>query len=134
MTVMVTLCLWYVVGMKLVCPMSKFPQAPFAQAPFGECRLILEVVLGCPDFLPPALLGAIPEKKRRSVEPSVQKKKKKSPDMSRKGIFRAELKNQKDKLNGTNGFLPKVCGLLWFSGKFCGFLRFSAKICAPEML
>ena len=38
MTVMVTPCLWYVVGMKLVCPMSKFPQAPFARAPFGECR------------------------------------------------------------------------------------------------
>ena len=37
MTVMVTPCLWYVVGMKLVCPMSKFPQAPFARAPFGEC-------------------------------------------------------------------------------------------------
>ena len=33
---MVTPCLWYVVGMKLVCPMSKFPQAPFARAPFGE--------------------------------------------------------------------------------------------------
>ena len=30
MTVMVTPCLWYVVGMNLVCPMSKFPQAPFA--------------------------------------------------------------------------------------------------------
>ena len=39
MTVMVTPCLWYVVGMKLVCPMSKFPQAPFARAPFGESRL-----------------------------------------------------------------------------------------------
>ena len=38
MTVTVTPCLWYVVGMKLVCPMSKFPQAPFARAPFGECR------------------------------------------------------------------------------------------------
>ena len=38
MTVMVTPCLWYVIGMKLVCPMSKFPQAPFARAPFGECR------------------------------------------------------------------------------------------------
>ena len=38
MTVMVNPCLWYVVGMKLVCPMSKFPQAPFARAPFGECR------------------------------------------------------------------------------------------------
>ena len=38
LTVMVTPCLWYVVGMKLVCPMSKFPQAPFARAPFGECR------------------------------------------------------------------------------------------------
>ena len=36
MTVMVTPCLWYVVGMKLVCPMSKFPQAPFARAPFLE--------------------------------------------------------------------------------------------------
>ena len=34
MTVMVTPCLWYVVGMNLVCPMSKFPQAPFARAPF----------------------------------------------------------------------------------------------------
>ena len=41
MTVMVFSCLWYVVGMKLVCPMSKFPQAPFARAPFGECRLNL---------------------------------------------------------------------------------------------
>ena len=30
MTVMVTPCLWYVVGMNLVCPMSQFPQAPFA--------------------------------------------------------------------------------------------------------
>ena len=38
MTVIVTPCLWYVVGMKLVCPMSKFPQAPFARAPLGECR------------------------------------------------------------------------------------------------
>ena len=38
MTVMVTPCLWYVFGMKLVCPMSKFPQAPFARAPFGERR------------------------------------------------------------------------------------------------
>ena len=38
MTVMVAPCLWYVVGMKLVCPVSKFPQAPFARAPFGECR------------------------------------------------------------------------------------------------
>ena len=38
MTVMVTTCLWDVVGMKLVCAMSKFPQAPFARAPFGECR------------------------------------------------------------------------------------------------
>ena len=42
MTVMVTPCLWYVVGMKLVCPMSKFPQAPFARAPFGECRFSRE--------------------------------------------------------------------------------------------
>ena len=38
MTVMVIPCLWYVDGMNLVCPMSKFPQAPFARAPFGECR------------------------------------------------------------------------------------------------
>ena len=38
MTVIVTPCLWYVVGMKLVCPMSKIPQAPFARAPFGESR------------------------------------------------------------------------------------------------
>ena len=38
MIVMVTPCLWYVVGMNLVCPMSKFPQAPFARAPFGESR------------------------------------------------------------------------------------------------
>ena len=38
MTVMVTPCHWYVVGMNLVCPMSKFPQAPFARAPFGESR------------------------------------------------------------------------------------------------
>ena len=38
MTVMVTPCLWYVVGMKLVCPMSKSPQTPFARAPFGESR------------------------------------------------------------------------------------------------
>ena len=38
MTVMVTPCLWYVVGMNLVCPMSKFPQAPFARAPFRECQ------------------------------------------------------------------------------------------------
>ena len=40
MTVMVAPCLWYVVGMRLVCPMSKFPQAPFARAPFGECRCL----------------------------------------------------------------------------------------------
>ena len=26
MTVMATACLWYVVGMRLVCPMSKFPE------------------------------------------------------------------------------------------------------------
>ena len=39
MTVMVTPCLWYVVGMNLVCPMPKFPQAPFARAPFGESRV-----------------------------------------------------------------------------------------------
>ena len=39
LTVMVTPCLWYVVGMKLVCPMSKIPQAPFARAPFGESRI-----------------------------------------------------------------------------------------------
>ena len=38
MTVMVAPCLWYVAGMKSVCPMSKFPQAPLARAPFGECR------------------------------------------------------------------------------------------------
>ena len=38
MTVMVAPCLWYVVGMNLVCPMSKFPQAPFARAPFDESR------------------------------------------------------------------------------------------------
>ena len=38
MTVMVSPCLWCVVGMNLVCPMSQFPQAPFARAPFGECR------------------------------------------------------------------------------------------------
>ena len=38
MTIMVTPCLSYVVGMNLVCPMSKFRQAPFARAPFGECR------------------------------------------------------------------------------------------------
>ena len=31
-------CLWYVVGMNLVCPMTKFPHAPFARAPFGESR------------------------------------------------------------------------------------------------
>ena len=36
MTVMVTPCLWYVVGMKLVCPMSKFPQAPSARAPLAN--------------------------------------------------------------------------------------------------
>ena len=38
MTVMDTLRLWYVVGMKLVMSYAKFPQAPFARAPFGECR------------------------------------------------------------------------------------------------
>ena len=38
MTVMVTPCLWYVVGMNLACPMFKCPQAPFARAPFGESR------------------------------------------------------------------------------------------------
>ena len=42
MTVMVNPCLWYVVGMKMVCPMSKFPQAPFARAPFGECQVFLD--------------------------------------------------------------------------------------------
>ena len=36
--VMVTPCLWYVVGMKLVMSDVKFPQAPFARAPFGECQ------------------------------------------------------------------------------------------------
>ena len=52
MTVMVAPCLWYVVGMKLVCPMSKFPQAPFARAPFGRLehidllRLLLQERLG----------------------------------------------------------------------------------------
>ena len=34
MTVMVTPCLWYVVGMKLVMSYVKFPQGPFARAPF----------------------------------------------------------------------------------------------------
>ena len=38
MTVTVTPCLWYVVGMKLVMSHVKFPQAPFARAPFGECQ------------------------------------------------------------------------------------------------
>ena len=38
MTVMVTPCLWYVVGTKLVMSCAKFPQAPFARAPCGECR------------------------------------------------------------------------------------------------
>ena len=40
MTVMVTPCLWYVVGMKLVMSYVKLPQAPFARAPFTECRAI----------------------------------------------------------------------------------------------
>ena len=38
MTVMVTPCLKYVVGMRLVMSYAKFPRAPFARAPFGECR------------------------------------------------------------------------------------------------
>ena len=38
MTVTVTLCLWYVVGMRLAMSHVKFPQAPFASAPFGKCR------------------------------------------------------------------------------------------------
>ena len=38
MTIMVTPCLWYVVGMKFVMSYVKFPQALFARAPFGECR------------------------------------------------------------------------------------------------
>ena len=33
MTVMVTPCLWYVVGMKLVMPYVKLPPAPFADTP-----------------------------------------------------------------------------------------------------
>ena len=41
-TVRFTPCLWYVVGMNLVCPMSKFPQAPFARAPSGESRITCE--------------------------------------------------------------------------------------------
>ena len=36
MTVMVTPCLWCIVGMKLVMSYVKFP---FARAPFGECRM-----------------------------------------------------------------------------------------------
>ena len=40
MTVMVTPCLWYVVGMKLVCPMSKFPQAPFCTRPFWRMLIL----------------------------------------------------------------------------------------------
>ena len=39
MTGMVTPCLWYVVGMKLVMSYVKFPPAPFARAPFGRCRI-----------------------------------------------------------------------------------------------
>ena len=39
MTVMVTPCLKYVVGMQLVMSYAKFPQAPFARAPFRECRI-----------------------------------------------------------------------------------------------
>ena len=39
MTGMVTPCLWYVVGMKLMMTYVKFPQAPFARAAFGECRV-----------------------------------------------------------------------------------------------
>ena len=39
MTVMVTPCLLYVVGMKLVTSHVKFRQASFARAPFGECRV-----------------------------------------------------------------------------------------------
>ena len=37
MTVMVTPCFLYVVGVKLVMSYVKFPQAPFAHAPFSEC-------------------------------------------------------------------------------------------------
>ena len=36
MTVMVTPCLWYAIGMNLVCPMSKFPQALFGTRPFWQ--------------------------------------------------------------------------------------------------
>ena len=38
-TGMVTPCLKYVVGMKMVMPYAKLPQAPVAHAPFGECRI-----------------------------------------------------------------------------------------------
>ena len=40
MTVMVTPCIKYVVGMKLVMSCTKLPQAPFARAPFGECQIL----------------------------------------------------------------------------------------------
>ena len=44
-----------------------------------------EVVLGCPNFLPRAILGAIPKKNRRS-EPSAQEKT--LPEMNRKAFSR----------------------------------------------
>ena len=48
MTVMVTPCLKYVVGMKLVMYYAKFPQAPFARALLGECRRKNGVRNRCP--------------------------------------------------------------------------------------
>ena len=38
-TIMVTPCLWYVVGRKLVMSYVKFPQAPFARAPFANAEV-----------------------------------------------------------------------------------------------
>ena len=46
--------------------------------------LILQVVLGCPDFLPPVFWGGN-LLENRGTEPSVQEES--SPEMNRKGFF-----------------------------------------------
>ena len=54
MTVMVTPCLWYVVGMKLVCRMSKFSSSPFCTRPFWRMPMSLNPKLSrkFPSFFP----------------------------------------------------------------------------------
>ena len=64
-TVMVTPCLWYIVGMKLVMSYVKFPQAPFARAPLANVDFWGESAgLGfgppqCPDVFKDMLLWAL---------------------------------------------------------------------------